>query len=116
VKAAAGAASERDWNRAEQHCWDAQALRIWDAGTLTMLSRIFEMRRDHCACEAARRGRREGPVSERSGAVARDADEPLREAPAGQCIRAGQRERARGKGIPRLRWRCTRGTRPHATA
>jgi hypothetical protein len=46
VGEAKAAAEARDWTRAERHCWDAQALRIWDPVTLAMLSRIFESRRD----------------------------------------------------------------------
>jgi tetratricopeptide (TPR) repeat protein len=46
VALANAAAEARDWTRAERHCWDAQRLKIWDVGTLTMLSRIFEVRRD----------------------------------------------------------------------
>jgi Flp pilus assembly protein TadD len=46
VGAAKAAAAARDWATAEQHCWEAQRLRIWDPVVLDLLARIFDARRE----------------------------------------------------------------------
>jgi glycosyltransferase involved in cell wall biosynthesis len=54
------AVANSDWKRAEDLSWQAQELKIWDAPTLTRLSRIFEAKGDR------ERSRRFANVTERA--------------------------------------------------